>query len=163
MVLVAHCTNVHMYNAKPALLRRPLTLFPPRMNARAEELSSLSRGIDSDDQSHFTIRRKPVNSDSGKSPHNVTLNGESDEQLRKPSQRHGRLDVVRRAFDYAWSVEIASCFLACAAFSAMVITVAIHQDEPLPQWPRLISVNSLIAIFSALLKAAILLPVAEGL
>ena len=133
------------------------------MSVSAEESSSLSRGIDSDDQSHFSIRRKPVNSDSAKSPNNVFLIGESDDQPRKPSRRHSPLDIIRKAFDYEWSVEIASCFLACLALFAIVITVAIHEDKPLPQWPPLISVNSLIAIFTALLKAAILMPVAEGL
>lgn len=137
------------------------------MTATAEELSNLSRGVDSDDQSHFAIPRKPINSDSVKSPQSTAIQctklNESDDQPNKRSRKHDPVDVIKNAYSYAWSIEIASCFLACAAFSAIVITVAIHQDKPLPQWPRLISVNSLIAIFTALLKAAILMPVAEGL
>ncbi|KAF6829451.1 hypothetical protein CMUS01_08161 [Colletotrichum musicola] len=35
--------------------------------------------------------------------------------------------------------------------------------RPLPAWPSLISINSLIAIFTALFKASLIFPVAEGL
>jgi hypothetical protein len=64
--------------------------------------------------------------------------------------------------DRPWLPEITSLALACVAFAAIVVTLAIHQGRPLPQWPHLISINSLIAIFNAIFKAALAMPVAEG-
>ncbi len=70
---------------------------------------------------------------------------------------------IRSLSRTAWLTEILSCVLALAALAAIVITLATHQDRTLPRWPSLISINSLIAIFTAIFKAAMLLPIAEGL
>ena len=64
--------------------------------------------------------------------------------------------------DRSWLPEVVSLLLACVAFTAIVVTLAIHQGRPLPQWPGLISINALIAIFTAIFKAALVMPVAEG-
>lgn len=61
-----------------------------------------------------------------------------------------------------WVWELLSLLLAAIAFAAIVITLAIYQGRPLPQWPHQISINTLIAIFTAVLKAALLVPVGEG-
>ena len=58
--------------------------------------------------------------------------------------------------------EFASLLLAYVVFTAIFVTLAIHQGQPLPQWPGLISINALIAIFTAIFKAALVMPVAEG-
>jgi len=63
---------------------------------------------------------------------------------------------------YTWLLEVLSCVLASIFFAAIVITLAIHKDQPLPKWPKAISINSLVAIFNAMLKACLLTPVAEG-
>ena len=62
-----------------------------------------------------------------------------------------------------WWVEIGACFLSLVALFTIVATLYPHQDKPLPQWPYHISVNSLIAIYVVILKAMILLVIAEGL
>jgi hypothetical protein len=64
--------------------------------------------------------------------------------------------------DRPWLPEVTSVLLACIAFSAIVVTLAVHQNRPLPQWPGLISINALIAIFTTIFKAALIMPVAEG-
>lgn len=61
-----------------------------------------------------------------------------------------------------WAFEIFCCIFALLNLVAMIITLAAHQDKPLPQWPGLISINSLVSVFGALMKAAIAIPVAEG-
>lgn len=61
-----------------------------------------------------------------------------------------------------WIIEIASLLLATVAFVAIIITLTIHRNRPLPQWPHLISINTLIAIFTAILKASLLVPVVES-
>lgn len=67
-----------------------------------------------------------------------------------------------RLWNQPWIIETISCLLSCVAFAAIVLTLALHAGQPMPQWPNLISINSLVAIFTAIMKAALLLPVTEG-
>ena len=61
-----------------------------------------------------------------------------------------------------WTWDILSCVVALLCVVSIVIILTIHRGRPLPQWPRMISINSLIAVFTALMKAALIFPVAEG-
>jgi hypothetical protein len=61
-----------------------------------------------------------------------------------------------------WVLEVLSCLIASIALAAIIITLVVHQGRPLPQWPHLISINSLLAVFTVILKASLSLPVAEG-
>ena len=80
----------------------------------------------------------------------------------KAPLKRDRSSPLLRLWEYAWLIEIVSLLLAIIALAAIVITLSLHQNKPLPQWPSLISINALIAIFTAILKAALMLPVAEG-
>ncbi|KAH6712655.1 hypothetical protein BKA61DRAFT_737007 [Leptodontidium sp. MPI-SDFR-AT-0119] len=62
-----------------------------------------------------------------------------------------------------WIWEILSCVLATICLVVIVAILDVHQDRPLPQWPNYISINSLIAIMTAIMKASLMLPVAEGI
>lgn len=62
-----------------------------------------------------------------------------------------------------WLNETMSILVSLGALTAIVVILATHQDQPLPKWPSLISINSLISIFSSILKAALLLPITEGI
>ena len=64
--------------------------------------------------------------------------------------------------DRPWLPEATSIGLACITFTAIVITLAMYQGLPLSQWPFFISINSLISVFTAIFKAALVMPVAEG-
>lgn len=70
---------------------------------------------------------------------------------------------VRRAWNYGWVAEILCCTLAIISLIAIVITLRLHQDKPLPQWPLGITINALIAIFGVLLKAGLIVPLSEGI
>ncbi|KAL0765067.1 hypothetical protein CaCOL14_012326 [Colletotrichum acutatum] len=61
-----------------------------------------------------------------------------------------------------WWVEMFSSVLALECISAIVIILSVYRGQPLPNWPKLISINSFIAVFTAVFKAALILPVAEG-
>ncbi|OBR10854.1 Carboxylic ester hydrolase [Colletotrichum higginsianum IMI 349063] len=63
----------------------------------------------------------------------------------------------------AWWLETLSSLLALGCIIAIVVILSLHQGKPLPDWPALISVNSLTAIFTAVFKASLILPIAEGL
>ncbi|KAI9741138.1 MAG: hypothetical protein M1834_002851 [Cirrosporium novae-zelandiae] len=62
-----------------------------------------------------------------------------------------------------WWQEIFCCILTLVALAAIIITLAIHQGRPLPDWPHQISVNTLISVFLVVLKGAMMLPLAEGI
>lgn len=83
--------------------------------------------------------------------------------VRRPFWRSVVPGLLKRILTYAWAIEIASILIAILALSAIYITLVIHSDRPLPRWPGLISINSLIAIFTVILKAALIMPVAEGM
>ncbi|KAF7510845.1 hypothetical protein GJ744_005945 [Endocarpon pusillum] len=62
-----------------------------------------------------------------------------------------------------WWMEIGACLICIVALLAITATLYPHRHKPLPQWPYSITVNSLVAIYAVVLKAAILLVTAEGL
>lgn len=62
-----------------------------------------------------------------------------------------------------WSLEILSLITALLVLLAIVLLLSIRQEKPLPDWPSVLQVNSLVAIFSAAFKVALLYPIAEGI
>lgn len=75
------------------------------------------------------------------------------------------LDIYDQSAHYLdryWLLECFCLVLALLAFAAIIIVLAVHQNKPLPKWPSLISINSLVAIFTAVLKTALMVPVVEG-
>lgn len=61
-----------------------------------------------------------------------------------------------------WLLEILACCLSLVYLVAIMITLAIHDGRPLPQWPFGISVNALVSVFAVILKGSMMLPVSEG-
>lgn len=63
--------------------------------------------------------------------------------------------------DY-WVREILACILASLCLVAIVVVLAVHQGRSLPKQPKVISINTLIAILNAIMKTALVVPVSEG-
>ena len=82
----------------------------------------------------------------------------------QPRQPHPRnlFGGLRKSMSYPWLLEILSSCLAVVALMAIIVTLAVHNKRPLPQWPHAISINALIAVFTAIFKGCLLMPVAEG-
>ena len=68
-----------------------------------------------------------------------------------------------RSFLTDWWLELASCVLVLAALLAIVGITFPYRDRPLPNWPYSLSINTLVAIFIAVAKSAMLLVMAEGI
>ncbi|KAK1546405.1 hypothetical protein CPAR01_00372 [Colletotrichum paranaense] len=62
-----------------------------------------------------------------------------------------------------WRLEILSSLLALGCVLAIIIILALHQSKPLPKWLGVMSVNTLVATFTEVYKASLIIPVAEGL
>ncbi|KAF4876379.1 hypothetical protein CGCSCA1_v004541 [Colletotrichum siamense] len=80
------------------------------------------------------------------------------------SETRGRIFPSRDSLlNRLWAWEVLSIAVATVALAAMFITLLLHQDRTLPKWPSMITINALIAVFSAILKACLMMPIAEGL
>jgi hypothetical protein len=63
---------------------------------------------------------------------------------------------------WAWRWEIVALFLAIAILAAVFITLASYNGREYPSWQYGISLTSLVAIYTTILRALLLVPVAEG-
>lgn len=80
------------------------------------------------------------------------------EEKRSVEQQHRSPVLLWRT----WYLEIMSSLLALSCLLVIVIILSIYQGQPLPKWPKYLSINSLMAIFTAVFKASLIMPVAEG-
>jgi len=62
-----------------------------------------------------------------------------------------------------WAAEIASCTLSVLALACLVATLRYFDGYVVTEMPLKISINTLVAILAAVVKSALLLPVAEGM
>lgn len=70
--------------------------------------------------------------------------------------------AIAAFYQKGWTAEICSCILAALSLLALVVTLLVHQNRPLPNWPRLITINALVSIFTSLFRSAIAMVLAEG-
>ena len=62
-----------------------------------------------------------------------------------------------------WTKDMLALATALVSFLAIVITLRLHDNRPLPNWPFSISVNALISVFSTILKGTMLYAVAGAI
>jgi len=60
-----------------------------------------------------------------------------------------------------WRLEIGSLSLAIGILIAIYVTLGHYSDQDVPEWPLSLNLNSLIAIYSTVLRALLIFPVAE--
>lgn len=90
--------------------------------------------------------------------------GEADRAHTTPdSQYEQQYGVHYQSLQRLWLWESLSIAVATLAFTAIVTTLILRGDRPLPDWPSAITTNALIAIFTAIFKACLLMPIAEGI
>ncbi|KAE8871197.1 hypothetical protein PTNB73_02656 [Pyrenophora teres f. teres] len=68
-----------------------------------------------------------------------------------------------RMWKKGWTAETCSCIFALSALLGLVATLLVHQDKPLPDWPQIVSINSIVSIFSMLIRAGVGMVLAEGI
>jgi hypothetical protein len=67
-----------------------------------------------------------------------------------------------RMWALGWRAETCSYIVANLALAGLVATLSAHQGRPLPQWPQLVTINSIISLFSLLMRACVGVVLAEG-
>ena len=85
-------------------------------------------------------------------------------EKKHPSQnpKHTRFGTSQLDFLKPWWIEISACVLVLLSIIAIALTLALHHNQPLPNWPFGISVNSLVSVFVVILKGGMLLILSEG-
>ncbi|KAL9081929.1 MAG: hypothetical protein Q9159_006891 [Coniocarpon cinnabarinum] len=61
-----------------------------------------------------------------------------------------------------WTTEFLGLFGAALALLALFVFLGTYNGKPRPQWPYEITINTVVAIFGIILKACMLIPIAEG-
>ena len=108
------------------------------------EVHSHNRNESVDNQQSVLLQPEP------KTPGTVTVS---------PGMPH-RLTLLQMA--KYWYLEFL-CFAGAAlTLMAIIVVCAVKQDKALPQWPKLISINSLLSIFMSIFHALVLFPVVSG-
>lgn len=88
----------------------------------------------------------------------------ADPARRSPTTHKPAYDAIgHRLASWAdqWAFEIINCVLALCCLVSIVVILTIHRNRPLPQWPLNISINSLVSVFTAIIKASLLVPVEQ--
>ncbi|KAF4545037.1 uncharacterized protein LTHEOB_5448 [Lasiodiplodia theobromae] len=96
-------------------------------------------------------------SDSTQTPHHKAP---ADDVVEKDTERRSQPGYTG-GFG-RWLTEILAYFVSLIALAAIIITLATHDGHPLPDWPFRISINALISVFAVILKATMMIPVAEA-
>ena len=107
-----------------------------------------------------TIPRKPLLSPNSAY---VSVSQQDKSPPQKPKKRKWKLRYKDCIPKHVWASEIASVVLAFAMLAAIVVLLTMRQDKPLPDWPSLLGINSLVAIFSSVFKVALLYSIVEGI
>lgn len=163
----------------------PLELFPRRSNIPIEEQCGYpfqeTRNMSTNDEYRAFLAPSMADISDQQSLHSISVSEvsspDSEEELSKQMTsklaenevpNHKQPDTPPESglsVEWIWSVwwvEMFSSVLALECISAIVIILSVYRGQPLPNWPKLISISSLIAVFTAVFKAALILPVAEG-
>lgn len=67
-----------------------------------------------------------------------------------------------RTFGRGWSLDILSLLGSITAIIAIYIILACYDRHPSPLWPHNITINNIVSIFATILKALMLLVIADG-
>jgi hypothetical protein len=103
----------------------------------------------------------PIDPDSNithhrRSPHNWYVLTSLSKKLL--TQKHS----FQRFWTGSWTAEACSYILAIIALGGLVATLLVHQGKPLPQWPQLVTINSIVSLFSLVMRACVGVVLTEG-
>lgn len=145
---------------------QPLNTRPSRLSAEAIELSNHPYGRSISPLSppgSTTYYSEDSGGRGGAEPSYTPIDSQEPKQhglhhhIREtPKQRDSSIQRL-------WLWEVLSIALAALALAAIVITLLLRRDRPLPKWPSAITINALIAVFTAIFKACLMMPIAESI
>ncbi|KAI0858274.1 hypothetical protein F4860DRAFT_517004 [Xylaria cubensis] len=81
-------------------------------------------------------------------------------QPRGPADARVQPGILRRLSQWAndrWLFEIGALLISAATLGGIIVTLTLHADRPLPQWPFGITLNALVSTLSTISKSALLM------
>ncbi|KAF2225806.1 hypothetical protein BDZ85DRAFT_213351, partial [Elsinoe ampelina] len=129
---------------------------PPRDRSTELSISDASTPL----QSHSPIQSTASRDGSlvnDKQRSNVTV------QPVEQAQPLTRWQRTRYWANRNWAYEVAACCISAITLAGVVILLWTRQNKPLPDWPALITLNSLIAVLTTIMKGCMIFAVAEGI
>lgn len=72
------------------------------------------------------------------------------------------LQAVNRVWSKSWTAETSSYIVSILSLAGLVTTLMAHEEKPLPQWPQLVNINSIISLFSLVMRTCVGVVLAEG-
>lgn len=114
-----------------------------------------------DQQNSLPVAEGPGNAkqnfnDKTMSSSHTQLTGQFDDEQKQ------RARDTSRTLGKSWTAETGSFVVSILAIAGLVGTLLAHQSKPLPQWPQLVTINSIISLFSLLMRACVGVVLAEG-
>ncbi|KAI0436476.1 hypothetical protein F4803DRAFT_223442 [Xylaria telfairii] len=101
---------------------------------------------------------------SPKTPGQERLSTPMSQKLRRsargPADARVQPSILRRSSQWAndrWLFEIGALLISAATLGGIVVTLTLHADRPLPQWPFGITINALVSTLSTISKSALLM------
>jgi hypothetical protein len=105
-------------------------------------------------------------------PENINIRPPSEssresKQAKQPQvhvTQHGTRhpSALGRLFRKGWTAETCSCIFALLSLLGLVATLLAHQNKPMPEWPQIVSINSIISLFALLMRAGVGTVLTEG-
>ncbi|KAH6873136.1 hypothetical protein BKA58DRAFT_161492 [Alternaria rosae] len=72
-------------------------------------------------------------------------------------------NAILRIWRKGWTAETCSCIFALLSLIGLIVTLTAHQNRPLPDWPQIVSINSIVSLFSMMIRAGVSMVLAEGI
>jgi len=93
----------------------------------------------------------------------IPLRTPSPRPLEIQDRRSSRWLRFSGALRRFWILEVLWCFVGLGSAAAIVAVLAQYDGQKAPEWPLGVSLNTVLAFLASLAKAALLIPVTEGL
>jgi len=108
----------------------------------------------------FSFRPSPISARSELSAAQDSLYDQRDSTLLQPNNK---ATLSHGLWIKDWGLELLSCLASAAALAAIIATLSIHNNQPLPEWPFGVSINAVIGLLATTLRVTMILPIAEGI
>jgi hypothetical protein len=90
----------------------------------------------------------------------ATAENEDTDHEKQQENPENQRTCVKPPYD--WWPKLLCILAICLALLAIVLTLSLHQNKPLPQWPFSISINALLSTYIVVSKSSMLLVLGSG-
>ncbi|KZM24318.1 uncharacterized protein EKO05_0005633 [Ascochyta rabiei] len=63
----------------------------------------------------------------------------------------------------SWTAEMCSFVFAMSSLAGLVVILSVHEGRPIPEWPHLITINSVVSLFALCMRVGVGVVLAEGI